>query len=80
MENAILKIINNFSISKTKTKWEVVGKLSELYLKTGNQLRLEMYVNLLKVGYKVDVTHSLDPIEKYRTEILDLIKIVANSS
>jgi len=37
VENAILKITNNLNFSKSKTKWEVIGKLSEVYLKSGNQ-------------------------------------------
>ena len=78
MENSILKIINNFNLNKTKTKWEVISRLVELYLKSGNILRTESFVNFLK-EHKIDVTYSLDPIEKYRADVLELIKILVNS-
>lgn len=77
MDNAILKIINNLSFSKSKTKWEVIGKLSEVYLKTGDQLRVDMLEgHLKKMGVNVNVTA---PYEKYRAEVLELIKILVNS-
>jgi len=81
MDNSILGSIlriDNLNFGKSKTKWEVIGKLLEVYLKSGNQLNLDMNVNLMK-EHKVDVTHSLDPIEKYRAEVLELIKILVNS-
>jgi hypothetical protein len=81
LENSILKIINNFNFSKSKSKWEVIGKLTELYLKTGNELNLEALHNeftrkgaeipILSAEYKVE--------EKYRAEIIELIKILINS-
>ena len=73
-----MKIINNFNFNQTKTKWEVISRLVELYLKSGNMLRVESFVNFLK-EHKVDITHSLDPIEEYRAEILELIKILVVS-
>jgi len=78
MENTILKIINNFNFNRTKTKWEVMSRLVELYLKSGNMLRVESFSSFLK-EHNVDVTHSFDPIEKYRAEVLELIKILVNS-
>jgi hypothetical protein len=77
MDNSILKI-DNLNFGKSKTKWEVIGKLSEVYLKTGDQLRLDTFANYLKEKH-VDVTKSLQPIEKYRAEVLELIKILVNS-
>jgi hypothetical protein len=41
-------------------------------------LRVESFSSFLK-EHNVDVTHSFDPIEKYRAEVLELIKILVNS-
>lgn len=77
MDNSILKI-DNLNFSKSKTKWEVIGKLSEVYLKTGNMLRVDAFVHQLK-EHGVPVT-TQEPYEKYRAEVLELIKILANST
>jgi hypothetical protein len=74
MGNSIVNI-ENLKFSKSKTKWEVIGKLSELYL-NGNMLRVESSTNFLK-EHRVDVTN---PLDKYRNEVLELIKILANST
>ena len=78
INSKIVSVMNNFSLNRTKTKWEVIGRLSELYLKSGNELRVEQLQEHLKeIG--VDVTTSNLPIEKHRAEILDLIKILASA-
>ena len=74
MGNSIVNI-ENLKFSKSKTKWEVIGKLSELYL-NDNMLRVESSTNFLK-EHRVDVTN---PFDKYRNEVLELIKILANST
>lgn len=76
INSKIVSVMNNFSLSRTKTKWEVIGRLSELYLKSGNELRVEQLQEHLK-EMGVDVTASYIPIEKHRAEILELIKILA---
>ena len=74
-QKGIVQLINNFNLHNAKTKWEVIGKLVELYLNS-NMLRVEQDTNFLK-EHHVDVTN---PFEKYRAEILELIKILANST
>ena len=80
LENYLLKIINNFSFSKSKSKWEVVGKLVELYLKSGNDLHLEGLIKQLKAqGAHMPTADSISKVEEnYRAEILELIKIIVN--
>jgi hypothetical protein len=76
MDNSILRI-DNLHFGKSKTKWEVIGKLSEVYLKTGNMLRVDGLVHQLK-EQGIPVT-TQEPYENYRKEVLELIKILANS-
>jgi len=77
-EKAIFQIINKFNFNNKKTKWEVIGRLVEIYLKSGNMLRVELFTKFLK-EHGINVTYSLDPIDKYRIEVLELIKILVAS-
>lgn len=73
----MIKLVNNFKLDKTKTKWEIIGKLIELYLKTGNQLRVDSTIHELNtMGIKAS---SNTPWKRYRTEILELTKLLVNS-
>jgi hypothetical protein len=78
IEASFAKFVNNFNLSKPKTKWEVISQLSELYLKTGILIREISLTNELKEKGNLTPT-NLAPYEKYRTEILDLIKILSSS-
>jgi hypothetical protein len=70
-------IINNFSLNKAKTKWEVLGQLSDQYLKTGRLIREVKLRNTLAGETRTPT--NVEPYEKYRTDLLELIKVLANS-
>lgn len=76
-----MNLINNLSFSKSKNKWEVIGKLTELYLKTEPELNLESLNNQFK-KQGAEVTGLSEDIKvqnKYRSEILELIRMLSNS-
>jgi hypothetical protein len=73
-QQGIVQLINNFNLHNAKTKWEVIGKLVELYLNS-NILKVESSANFLK-EHHMDVTN---PFEKYRAEVLELIKVLVTS-
>jgi hypothetical protein len=81
VENSFLRIINNVSFSRLKNKWEVIGKLTELYLKTGSELNLEaLNEQFKKGGTEIQSLSAQSKVEeKYRAEILELIRILVNS-
>jgi hypothetical protein len=81
MDNSVLKI-ENLSFSKSKNKWEIVGKLTEVYLNTIYLLQLETSEEPIgKTGHKRVISEEeIKAQQKYGSEILELIKIIVNST
>jgi hypothetical protein len=81
MENALLKIITNVNFSKTKNKWEIIGKLTEVYLHTIYLLQLETSAEPLgnTEHRRVISEDEIKAQQKYCSEVLELIKILVNS-
>jgi hypothetical protein len=75
LETSLLKIINNLNLNKTKSKWEIISTLSQLYVETAYHIRFNSITNEMTGTNK----SSIEPYEKYKTEILELIKILVNS-
>jgi hypothetical protein len=82
MENSIVKSTVNLKFSKAKTKWEVISRVTEIYLQTIRIISLleEDDAESEKFGHKKTCSEEIKRNQKYASEILALIKILVNSS
>jgi hypothetical protein len=80
-ENNLIKIdakIEGLGLRKSKNKWEVIGKTTELYLESIYIVQEISLNNKLSEKNNLTIT-PIEPYEKKCAQILEVIKTLANS-